>query len=225
MSRSRLFARALLCAGALSLLPVFSVASSHREAPAIAEDPVADNLDVYAFVSPDAPGTVTLIATYNGVQEPGGGPNFYKFGDDVLYQIKVSNDGDPAAEIVYNFRFATTTRNPASFLYNVGPINSLTDPNWNRPQTYQLYVTSEESNGRRVLGSDLSTTPSNIGPASTPNWPLLMQQAVRTLDGDIKVYAGQSDDPFFVDLGAVFDLHPPESRSDERGSGRQSESL
>ncbi len=206
MSRPLSFARALLLASAVSLLPSIALASSHREAPAIAEDPVADNLDVYAFVSPDAPGTVTLIATYNGVQEPGGGPNFYKFGDEVLYQVKVSNDGDPAAEIVYNFRFSTATRNANTFLYNVGPIHSLTDPNWNRPQTYQLYVTSEESNGRRVLGNDLSTTPSNIGPASTPNWPVLMQQAVRTLDGDIKVYAGQSDDPFFVDLGAVFDL-------------------
>ncbi len=206
MSRPLSLVRAMLLAGAVFTLPSIALASSHREAPAIAEDPVADNLDVYAFVSPDAPGTVTLIATYNGVQEPGGGPNFYKFGDEVLYQVKVNNDGDPAAEIVYNFRFSTATRNPNTFLYNVGPINSLTDPNWNRPQTYQVYVTSEESSGRRVLGNDLYTTPSNIGPASTPNWPALMQQAVRTLDGDIKVYAGQSDDPFFVDLGAVFDL-------------------
>ena len=112
MFRPQAFTRALLLAGALVLVPALAAASSHREAPAIADDPVADNLDVYAFVSPDAPGTVTLIATYNGVQEPGGGPNFYRFGDDVLYQIKVSNDGDPAAEIVYNFRFDTATRNP-----------------------------------------------------------------------------------------------------------------
>lgn len=198
--------RALAVVAALAALPAASFASSHREAPAIAEDPVADNLDVYAFVSPDAPGTVTIIATYNGVQEPGGGPNFYKFGDDVLYQIKVSNDGDPAAEVIYNFQFSTATRNPNTFLYNTGPITSLTDANWNRPQTYRVYVTSDEQNGRRMLGNDLYTTPSNIGPASTPDWPALMQQAVQTVDGDIRVYAGQSDDPFFVDLGAVFDL-------------------
>jgi hypothetical protein len=196
---------ALACAAALAF-PTPAPASSHREAPAIAEDPVADNLDVYAFVSPDAPGTVTIIATYNGVQEPGGGPNFYKFGDDVLYQLKVSNDGDPAAEIVYNFRFTTQTRNPDTFLYNTGPIHAITDPTWNRPQTYEVYVTSEERNGRRSLGSGLYTTPSNIGPASTPDWPALMRQAVQTVDGDIQIYAGQSDDPFFVDLGAVFDL-------------------
>ena len=103
-------ARALAAVALASLVALPASASSHREAPAISEDPVADNLDVYAFVSPDAPNTVTLIATYNGVQEPGGGPNFYKFGDDVLYQIKVSNDGDPSAEIVYNFRFRTQSR-------------------------------------------------------------------------------------------------------------------
>jgi hypothetical protein len=193
-------ALALACAGTPAR------ASSHREAPAIADDPVADNLDVYAFVSPDAPGTVTLIATYHGVQEPGGGPNFYRFGDDVLYQIKVSNDGDPAAEVVYNFRFRTRTRNENTFLYNVGPITGLTDPDWNRPQTFQLWLTSEERGGRRVLGNELWTPPSNLGPASTPDWPALMAQAVQTVDGDIRVYAGQSDDPFFVDLGAIFDL-------------------
>ena len=200
-----LAAAAFLLALAVTLPPV-ALASSHREAPAIAEDPVADNLDVYAFVSPDAPGTVTMIATYNGVQEPGGGPNFYKFGDDVLYQIKVSNDGDPAAEIVYNFRFRTETRNGATFLYNTGPIRNLTDATWNRPQTYEVWVTSEERNGRRMLGTSLWTTPSNLGPASTPDWPALMAQAVQTVDTDVKAYAGPSDDPFFVDLGAIFDL-------------------
>jgi hypothetical protein len=207
MPRSLLVpARPLAMAAALFLLAGPVQASSHREAPAISEDPVADNLDVYAFVSPDAPGTVTLVATYNGVQEPGGGPNFYKFGDDVLYQIKVSNDGDPYAEIVYNFRFRTETRNGATFLYNTGPIQGLTDATWNRPQRFDLWVSSEERSGRRNLGTALWTTPSNIGPASTPNWPALMQQAVQTVDSDIRVYAGQSDDPFFVDLGAVFDL-------------------
>jgi len=204
MFRIRPLARAVVLA--LVLSPAVAAASSHREAPGIAEDPVADNLDVYAFVSPDAPGTVTLLATYNGVQEPGGGPNFFKFGDDVLYAIHVSNDGDPAAEIVYEFRFRTQTRNANTFLYNTGPIASVTDATWNRPQTFRLEVTSEEKNGRRLLGDGLWTPPSNIGPASTPDWPALMQQAIATVDGDIRVYAGQADDPFFVDLGAVFDL-------------------
>ena len=96
--------------------------SSHREAPEIAKDPVADSTDVYAFVSPDQPGTVTLIANYIPLQGPAGGPNFYEFGDDVLYEIHVDNNGDGRADVSFQFRFRTTVRNPETFLYNTGPI-------------------------------------------------------------------------------------------------------
>src|SRR6201990_3661820 len=108
--------------------------SSHREAPEIAKDPVADSTDVYAFVSPDKPGTVTLIANYIPLQGPAGGPNFSEFGDDVLYEIHVDNNGDGKADISYQFTFTTTYQNPDTFLYNTGPITSLTSPNWNRRQ-------------------------------------------------------------------------------------------
>ena len=77
--------------------------SSHREAPEISKDPVADSTDVYAFVSPDRPSTVTLIANYIPLEEPAGGPNFYEFGDDVLYAIHIDNNGDGAADITYQF--------------------------------------------------------------------------------------------------------------------------
>src|SRR5712692_8668560 len=100
--------------------------SSHREAPEIPKDPVADSTDLYAFVSPDAPTTVTMIANYVPLQGPAGGPNFYEFGDDVLYEIKVDNDSDSRAEITYQFRFTTKILNPNSFLYNSGQITSLT---------------------------------------------------------------------------------------------------
>src|SRR5206468_918912 len=100
--------------------------SSHREAPEISKDPVADNTDVYAFVSPDRPDTVTLIANYIPLEGPAGGPNFYEFGDDVLYEIHIDNDGDADVDITYQFRFQTDLRNPNTFLYNTGPINSLT---------------------------------------------------------------------------------------------------
>src|SRR5215472_19243427 len=103
--------------------------SSHREAPEISKDPVADNTDVYAFVSPDKPDTVTLITNYIPLEGPAAGPNFYEFGDDVLYEIHVDNDGDAAADVTYRFRFATELRNPDTFLYNTGPINSLDSPN------------------------------------------------------------------------------------------------
>ncbi|MDP9020261.1 MAG: DUF4331 domain-containing protein, partial [Actinomycetota bacterium] len=100
----------------------------------IAEDFPADNTDVYAFVAPDDPDSVTLIANWFGFQEPGGGPNYFKFGDDVLYEIKVDNNGDAVEDVTYQFRFSTTTVDPNSFLYATGPITSIEDPTWNRPQ-------------------------------------------------------------------------------------------
>jgi len=176
--------------------------SSHREAPEISKDPVADSTDLYAFVS--AGNTVTLIANYIPLQLPAGGPNFYEFGDDVLYEIHVDNNGDGRADISYGFRFRTTVVNPGIFLYNTGPISSLTDPNWNRVQTYDLTVTS--GGHTRTLGSNLPCPPCNIGPLSTPNYASLASAAVKNLAGGITVFAGQRADAFYVDLGAIFDL-------------------
>jgi len=136
--------------------------SSHREAPEISKDPVADNADVYAFVSPDAPETVTLITNFVPLQNPAGGPNFYEFGDDVLYSIYIDNDCDGVPEIAYQFQFATTLQNANTFLYNTGPIGSLTDPNWNKRQVYSVtrvdaedataYASTARVNGRRRHG-------------------------------------------------------------------------
>src|SRR5277367_6326816 len=112
--------------------------SSHREAPGISKDPVADSTDVYAFVSPDKPDTVTLIANYVPLQGPAGGPNFYEFGDDVLYLIHIANNHDGFADLTYSFKFSTTVVNPDTFLYNTGPIQSLGSPNWNRRQSYTV---------------------------------------------------------------------------------------
>src|SRR5262245_3994021 len=126
--------------------------SSHREAPEISKDPVADNTDVYAFVSPDAPNTVTLIANYIPLEDPAGGPNFFNFGDEVLYESKVDNDGDGEEEISFQFRFQTTVANPNTFLYNIGPIGSLTDPAWNVRQTYSVTrVDRDRGRGRSQM--------------------------------------------------------------------------
>src|SRR5215469_940739 len=141
--------------------------SSHREAPEISKDPVADSTDVYAFVSPDRPDTVTLIANYIPLQGPAGGPNFYEFGDDVLYEIHIDNNGDGWPDITYQFRFQTVLRNPGTFLYNTGPILSLDSPNWNSRQFYT--VTSVRNGSYQVLGTGLACPPCNIGPLSTPN--------------------------------------------------------
>src|SRR6201993_789814 len=116
--------------------------SSHREAPAISQDPVADNADTYAFVSPDdppgGPTTVTIITNYVPLETPAGGPNFYEFGDDVLYSIYIDNDADGEAEIEYQLRFQNYVKNRGTFLYNTGPIASLGSPNWNKRQYYTL---------------------------------------------------------------------------------------
>ncbi len=179
--------------------------SSHREAPDISKDPVADNTDAYAFVSPDNPNTVTMIANFIPLEGPAGGPNFYEFGDDVLYEINVDNDGDGAAEITYQFQFQTQTRNPNTFLYNTGPIKSLSDTNWNRPQFYS--VTKVKHGLSTVLGSNLPCPPCNIGPTSTPNYAAkLARPAVQTLNSGEVVFAGQRAEGFYVDLGSVFDL-------------------
>ena len=177
--------------------------SSHREAPEISKDPVADSTDVYAFVSPARPDRVVLIANYVPFQKPDGGPNFYEFGDDVVYEIHISNSGTSKADISYQFRFETEVRNPKTFLYNIGPITSLRDENWNRPQFYSL--TRVENGKQKVLAKRLPCPPVNVGPRSTPDYAGLSAQAVHRVGG-IRVFAGQRADAFHVDLGSIFDL-------------------
>ncbi len=181
-------------------------ASSHREAPLISGDPLADNTDVYAFVSPDASDTVTLIASFVPFEDPQGGPNFYRFGDNVVYEIKIDNNGDGAEDISYQFRFTSQTTNPNTFLYNTGPIKSLDDPNRN---LYQTYTVSRVEGGRTVsTAGPMRTIYDNVGPASTPNYGGNGSgiYEFRQADGTVaKVFAGQTDDAFFLDL-RVFDL-------------------
>ncbi|MGH9060017.1 MAG: DUF4331 domain-containing protein, partial [Acidimicrobiales bacterium] len=197
--------------------------SSHREAPQISKDPTADSTDVYAFVSPDKPDTVTLIGNYIPLQAPDGGPNFYEFADDVLYSINIDNDGDGRRDIAYQFRFTTVNNDPSSFLYNDGPITTLSPPapgsNWNRQQTYSLTRVDyrggddrdDDGGGRRTaLGTGLLVPPCNIGPRSTPHYAsALAAPAVHTFaSGGFAgtVFAGQRAEGFYVDLGSVFDL-------------------
>ena len=179
--------------------------SSHREAPEISKDPVADSTDLYAFVSPDQPDTVTLIANYIPLEEPAGGPNFYEFGNEVVYEIHIDNDGDALPDLTYRFEFKTTVRDPDTFLYNVGPIRSLSSKNWNRVQTYTVTLI-KEGGPAKVLGSDLACPPCNIGPLSTPKYADLAAEAVHDVWGGAKVFAGQRAEGFYVDLGAIFDL-------------------
>jgi Domain of unknown function (DUF4331) len=207
-------------------------ASSHREAPLIAEDPLADNTDVYAFVSPADPTKVTLIANFVPLQTPYGGPNFYRFGDDVLYEIKVDNDGDAREDITFQFRFNTVTRNGNTFLYNTGQITSLDSPNWNRPQFYSVSMVrgsaapirrrpglSQPMVSTTLLATNLPTPPSNIGTKSIPNYPALATAAVRDIGNGIKAFAGQRDEGFYVDLGGIFDLLNIRSPGQDKTAG------
>ena len=179
--------------------------SSHREAPEISKDPVADSTDTYAFVSPDRPDTVTIITNYIPLEDPAGGPNFFEFGDDVLYRINVDNNGDGEADVYYDFKFRTVVGNPDTFLYNTGPIASLDSPNFNRRQVFSVIEHRRGKQSKR-LGQDLASPPCNIGPRSTPNYADLANTAIHTLNDGIKVFAGQRLDGFYVDLGSVFDL-------------------
>lgn len=178
-------------------------AASHREAPLIAQDPVADNTDVYAFVSPNDATKATLIANFVPLQDPFGGPNYYTFGEDVLYSINVDNDGDAVADITYEYRFNTEQGVPGIPLLAAGPIDDIEADDYNQKQTYTL--TRVADGVRTTLGSGLPVPPVNAGPRTTPNYANLASQAVETVGG-VKTFAGQRDEAFAVDLGSIFDL-------------------
>jgi hypothetical protein len=200
--------RALIAGGLGSTLALSTLisadASSHREAPLISKDPVADNTDVYAFVDPDDSGMVNLISNFQGFQEPGGGPNYFEFGDDVLYEIHVDNNGDAVEDVTYEFRFTTNTVDPNTFLYATGAIETVNDRDWNRPQEYT--VTRVKDGRRRTVAKNLRSAPANVGPRSTPDYEYLAQTAVHDLDDGGQVFAGQREEGFYADIASIFDL-------------------
>jgi hypothetical protein len=178
--------------------------SSHREAPEISKDPAVDSTDVYAFVSPDKPDMVTLIANYIPFQDPAGGPNFFEFADDAIYRINVNNKGNANADIVFEFRFSTLVTDPDTFLYNTGPVTSLSDKTLNRRQFYTL--TRKSSSGTKTLAKNAPVVPCFVGPRSMPNYASLVEESIVRLDDGTSVFAGQRKDAFFVDVGSIFDL-------------------
>lgn len=181
-------------------------ASSHREAPLIAADPQADTTDVYAFIAPDAPDMVTLVGNWIPFEEPSGGPNFYNFGDDVLYEFDIDYDGDAVEDVAYAFHFRTEIQNPDTFLYNTGPITSIDDAEFNYRQYYDVFRRDGRNGGYRMIASNLAVPPNNVGENSIPDYDAVAAQGIHDLPGGGKVFAGQRDDPFFIDLGASFDL-------------------
>ncbi|TMK30991.1 MAG: DUF4331 domain-containing protein, partial [Actinobacteria bacterium] len=215
--RTRLRTRALAAAATLvlgtglyaGLGPLVSGASSHREAPLTAADPQIDGTDLYAFVSPDRPSTVTLVSNWIPFQEPAGGPNFYAWATGVNYDIKIDNDGDAKADLIYRWVFHNHYRSADTFLYNTGTVTSLTDADLNFYQTYDLYRINVDTGRSATLLNDAIAAPSNVGAASMPNYNAdLFGGAVKQFGGSANPsysWVGQADDPFFLDL-RVFDL-------------------
>ena len=190
-------------------LPDVASASSHREAPGIAEDQFADNTDVYSFISPEDPDRLVVVMNYVPLLIPHSGPNFYRFSDDALYELFIDNDGDAVPDMKYLFRFNTTVANGETFLYNVGPIDSLGSPNLNVRQTYDVYRIARTDSGvdfRQIL-NDVPTAPWYVGDRSFPDgtYEDVAREAIAEASTGETTFAGPRDEPFFVDLH-VFDL-------------------
>ena len=164
-------------------------ASSHREAPLIAQDPTADNTDLYTFVSPDKPDTATIISNWIPGEDPAAGPNYYTFSPTARYDIYVDKNGDGKPDITYRFQFKDQ---PSQYFLG------------NTQQSYTVRKTVGTKTS--VVGSGLLTPPDNIGPRSTPNYAALAAQGIHQLSDGTTVFAGQRDDAFFADVGAIFDL-------------------
>ncbi len=194
-------ALALMLAAGFPSAPVH--ASSHSEAPGTSKDRLADDTDLYAWVAPDAPNAVTFVGNWVPLIEPNSGPNFVTFDDNASYYINIDNVGDAKKHIRYEFKFNTTRQNPNTFLYNTGVVNSLTDPTLNVRQTYTV---TRIVNGSESTYGPFPVAPPFVGPTSMPRYQALAQSAITMLPDGTKIFVGPRDDPFFVDLAAIFDL-------------------
>lgn len=187
-----------------ALRPAAAQASSHREAPLISNDPTADLTDLYAFPSPDAPDTITVIANAIPIEAPSSGPNYYNLDDSARYRIMVDWNGDGRAERTWILRTKTRTRNEDTFLYTLGQVTSPQRSDLNVVQTWKLY--QKDGDGKERLIGNGYTAPNNVGKRSMPNYASPRGKAVHTLKNGMKVYVGPSEDPFSIDIGRIFDL-------------------
>src|SRR6266496_3283545 len=206
--KRKIYASILVATMLINMFPYGALASSHREAPLIANDPLADNTDLYVFRSPDNPNTVTVIANYVPGQLPQGGPNYYQFGKNIRYEIHIDNDiATKGDDIVYRFTFEKKNEDPTTFFnIRLGKQNLKT--------TYTLERSTDGSRHFSTIVKNGTVPPPNIGPRSisspvglnAPNYESLIQNAITNASTGEKVFCGTSDDPFYVDLGGVFDL-------------------
>jgi hypothetical protein len=206
--KRKIYASILLTAMLVNIFPFHVFASSHREAPLIANDPLADNTDLYAFRSPDDPSKITIIACYIPGQLPQGGPNYYQFGENIRYEIHIDNDVNSRGDdIVYRFTFDKVNEDPTTFFnIRLGKQNLKT--------TYNLERSTDGGKHFYAIVRNGTVPPPNIGPRSisspvglnAPDYETLIRQSITRARTGEKVFCGTSDDPFYVDLGGVFDL-------------------
>ena len=183
-----------------------SSGSSHREAPNIMNDPAADNTDTYAFTANDAPASLTVVANWSPGGNPANGPNFFRFDDRARYYINIDNTGDGKADIRYRYVFKTKVSN-SSYRHSLVGVQSFEDPRFQQPQRYSIVredFKGGKSTGKKRIATGLPVAPSNTGPKSFPKYGKVAAEAIRVI-GNSKYFAGQRDDAFFIDLGAVFD--------------------
>lgn len=192
----------------ICFVPSQSQASSHREAPLISTDPLADNTDVYAFKSPVDKENIVLVANYIPFEHPAGGPNWTSFGENIRYEIHVDNNaGTAGADIVYRFTFKKMNQDPSTFfLIRLGKENLKT--------TYTCERSMDGGNSFTTIIENGIVPPPHIGPRSIDNktvglgssYEQLVEKSIMTASTGEKIFAGPVDDPFFVDLGGIFDL-------------------
>jgi hypothetical protein len=212
---SSAFASLAVFALVVGLAPTTSRAASHREAPLISLDPTADITDFFMFRSYEAgqEDKVVLIMDVIPGEEPSAGPNYWNFDPSVLYSINIDNDKDGDAddvrfEIRFKNEFRGTIRDLGLFLSYVAipPITALDGPGSEGLGLRQTYTVTMFKNGKKtVLGKDLIAVPSNVGPRTMPDYESLAAQGLYEVEDGVRVFAGQRDDPFYIDLGAVFD--------------------
>jgi hypothetical protein len=207
----------------ITAFAVLLMSSSHREAPLISNDPLADNTDLYAFRSPDAPNKINIIANFIPFELPQGGPNYYNFGTNIRYEIHIDNNiNTPGDDIIYRFMFQNTNEDPTTFFnIRLGKQNLKT--------TYTLQRSMNGGASFTTIITNGVVPPNNIGPRSIEsavglNTPYnnLMQSAITTASSGERVFAGPIDDPFFVDIGGAFDLGdlPRQNRDSRDGLAR-----
>jgi uncharacterized protein (DUF2141 family) len=203
----RIFNAAIAVLVCLFLTQTETFASSHREAPLISNDPLADNTDVYAFRSPTDPEKVILIANYIPFEHPAGGPNWYTFGENIRYEVRVENNGVAGDDVIYRFTFKQTNEDPTTF-FRI----RLGKENWKT--TYMLERSTNGGSSFTTIVTDGVVPPPNIGPRSiespvglnASSYESLWQSRITTASSGERVFAGPIDDPFFADLGGIFDL-------------------